>query len=173
MRKLPARWRCWAAADPAAGPECGARGSTRAWAVLLVALVALFLPLSGHGFDDAALRDFARQVGLRDADGFSATVRSLETTGRLPLRYLRKDEAARLGWRPGVDLCRVAPGRAIGGDIFSNREGRLPKAAGRRYYEADLDYACGKREANRLVFSSDGLFFVTTDHYRSFHRVPR
>ncbi|MCK6454733.1 MAG: ribonuclease N [Alphaproteobacteria bacterium] len=140
---------------------------------LLLALVVVVLPLPGHGFDDASLRDFGRRVGLRDTDGFAATVLSLETTGRLPLRYLRKDEAARLGWRPGVDLCRLAPGRAIGGDVFSNREGRLPKAPGRRYYEADLDYACGRREANRLVFSNDGLFFVTTDHYRSFHRVPR
>lgn len=147
--------------------------SRRAGQILLLAFVLLALPIAVHAFDDAALQAFARRVGLADPMGFAATVRSLDETGRLPLRYMRKDEAARLGWRPGVDLCKVAPGRAIGGDIFSNREDRLPKARGRRYYEADLDYACGKREANRLVFSNDGLMFVTTDHYRSFHAVPR
>ena len=41
------------------------------------------------------------------------------------------------------------------------------------FSEADLDFACGKRNADRLVYSSDGLRFVTVDHYRSFHEVPK
>jgi hypothetical protein len=139
--------------------------------VLVAAALTFALPALAA--DDATLRGFARRLGLGDLDGFVATVRTLDDTGRLPLRYLRKDEAAKLGWRPGVDLCKLAPGRAIGGDAFSNRERKLPRKPGRRYYEADLDFACGKRDADRLVFSDDGLRYVTTDHYQSFHQVPK
>jgi len=140
---------------------------------VLALLLALVVSWPALAADDAALRGFARAMGLADADGFIATVRTLDETGHLPMRYLRKDEAAKLGWRPGVDLCALSPGRAIGGDIFSNRERRLPMRPGRHYFEADLDAACGKREAKRLVYSDDGLRFVTADHYRSFHAVPR
>ena len=59
------------------------------------------------------------------------------------------------------------------GDAFANREQRLPTRPGRHYYEADLDFACGKRNADRLIYSNDGLRFVTTDHYQSFHEVPK
>jgi len=80
------------------------------------------------------------------------------------------------GWRPGEDLWRVAPGHAIGGDRFGNREGLLP--AGNPYVEADLDYAGGRRGPARLIFvrESQGrwLMWVTADHYRSFRAVqPR
>lgn len=93
--------------------------------------------------------------------------------GSLPARYVTKREAEALGWRPGDDLCRVARGRVIGGDRFHNRERRLPEARGRSWREADLDFDCGRRGARRLVFSSDGLIFVTLDHYESFREVPR
>jgi hypothetical protein len=125
--------------------------------------------------EDAASRyaAFAREQRLRDVDGFVATIRSLRTEGSLPARYVTKREAEALGWRPGEDLCRVAPGRIIGGDRFHNRERRLPDARGRSWREADLDFACGRRGARRLVFSSDGLIFVTLDHYETFREVPR
>lgn len=142
---------------------------------LLAALLALFV-LAGTvpaAADDAALRQFARELKLRDVDAFVETVRSVREAGKLPARYLDKDDAAKAGWRPGADLCRIAPGKAIGGDRFSNREGRLPAAPGRRWTEADLDYPCGSRNAKRLVFSSDRLIFVTIDHYESFREVPR
>jgi hypothetical protein len=122
--------------------------------------------------DSASLVAFAEQVGLRDVNGFVATVTALREQGRLPERYLTKREAERLGWRPGADLCASAPGRALGGDRFGNREGRLPAAEGRRWREADLDFSCGRRGARRLVWSEDGLFFVTLDHYDSFIEVP-
>ena len=92
---------------------------------------------------------------------------------RLPQRYVTKDQAERLGWRPGMDLWKAAPGKSIGGDRFGNREGLLPSAAGRRFFEADLDYAGGSRGARRLVWSSDGHRWVTLDHYRSFREVPK
>jgi ribonuclease T1 len=140
--------------------------------ILRLAVLALLVAGPALALSDD-LRTFARHAGLRDADAFVETVASLRKDGRLPSRYLTKNEAARAGWRPGDDLCRSAPGKAIGGDRFGNREGRLPRASGRTWYEADLDFNCGRRGVKRLVWSSDGLIYVTTNHYETFREVPR
>lgn len=138
---------------------------------LLLVLLAAAPALARGPADD--LRQFAREVGLRDVDAFVTTLTSLRRDGRLPDRYVTKDAATRAGWKPGDDLCRAAPGKAMGGDRFGNRERRLPAASGRIWYEADLDTNCGKRGPKRLVWSSDGLYYVTVDHYQTFKRVPR
>jgi hypothetical protein len=140
--------------------------------VRIVLLALLFAAPALARAPGDELRDFARAAGLRDADAFVDTVTSLRRDGTLPPRYVTKSEAARKGWRPGDDLCRIAPGKAIGGDRFGNREGRLPSARGRIWYEADLDFACGRRGAKRLIWSNDGLIYVTTDHYQTFREVP-
>nr|CBX80663.1 putative ribonuclease [Erwinia amylovora ATCC BAA-2158] len=96
----------------------------------------------------------------------------LQQHDRLPGYYMRKAEARRQGWDPARgNLCSVLPGKAIGGDRFSNREGGLPDKAGRRWFEADVNYQCGHRGTDRMLYSSDGLIFVTNDHYRHFERV--
>ncbi len=88
---------------------------------------------------------------------------------KLPDYYITKKEAQQQGWIPSRgNLCEVLPGKAIGGDNFGNREKRLPVKAGRKYFEADLNYNCGRRNADRVVFSNDGLIYVTKDHYNSF-----
>ncbi|GBD41050.1 Ribonuclease [bacterium HR39] len=138
---------------------------------LLLALAAL-PALAREAGDAGELVRIARELGLDDVDGFVEAVVSVCRAGRLPPRYITKGAARELGWRPGRDLCVFAPGRILGGDRFHNRERRLPEAPGRRWYEADLDHACGRRGPKRLVFSSDRLVFVTVDHYRSFRRVP-
>ena len=57
----------------------------------------------------------------------------------------------------------------IGGDRFGNREGLLPKAKGRTWYECDIDTLGKKsRGAKRLIWSNDGLIYYTNDHYDSF-----
>jgi hypothetical protein len=142
--------------------------------ILRPILVALFVLLAGaaQALSPGELGAFARQAGLEDVQGFVETVTELRASGRLPPRYLTKGEAERLGWSPGRNLCRVAPGKAIGGDAFRNAERRLPEGRGRRWREADLDPPCGRRGPKRLVFSNDGLIFVTTDHYNSFQPVP-
>ena len=93
----------------------------------------------------------------------------VKSHGKLPEYYITKKEAREKGWEASSgNLCDVLPGRAIGGDFFSNREGILPEKPGRKWFEADLNYNCGRRNADRLVFSSDGLVFVTHDHYKTF-----
>ena len=143
----------------------------RCLALLLALLIAG--PAAAQAVDEARLAAFARQMRLLDVDDFVDTVKSLRTTKRLPARYITKREAERAGWQPGMDLCRVASGRAIGGDRFGNFERRLPAAQGRNWREADLDFNCGRRGPKRLVFSTDGLIYVTVDHYQSFREVPR
>mgnify|MGYP004704364621 CR=1 FL=1 len=93
----------------------------------------------------------------------------LHTFGSLPSNFLTKAEAERLGWVPSKgNLWVVAPGAAVGGDRFGNREGRLPAREGRQYYECDVNFRGGFRGPERLVYSSDGLIFYTGNHYGSF-----
>lgn len=87
----------------------------------------------------------------------------------LPSNYITKSEAQDLGWDSSKgNLNKVAPGKSIGGDKFGNREGLLPKKEGRVYYECDIDYKKGSRNAKRIVFSNDGLIYYTEDHYESY-----
>ncbi len=137
------------------------------------AILILLLLAAPALADSAGLRAFAERVGLRDIEGFVTAVEAVRATGRLPERWITKDKAEDLGWRPGTDLCDSAPDSAIGGDRFGNRERRLPERPGRRWREADLDFSCGRRGARRLVWSNDGLVYVTLDHYDSFIEVPR
>lgn len=86
----------------------------------------------------------------------------------LPENFITKNEARKLGWEGG-SVEKFAPGCAIGGDKFGNREGLLPKASGRVYYECDIDTnGANSRGAKRIVFSNDGLIYYTDDHYESF-----
>lgn len=121
------------------------------------------------GPDDAALVAQARELGLDHPEAYASVVQHVRQRGELPDCYLTKREAEARGWRPGDALWTVAPGAAIGGDRFGNREGRLPRPP-ERYIEADLDDAGGRRNARRLVFAPDErAVWVTVDHYEHFH----
>ena len=88
--------------------------------------------------------------------------------GCLPPNFMTKDEARSLGWEGG-SLEPYAPGKCIGGDVFKNYEGLLPDAPGRTWTECDIDtMGASSRGAKRIVFSNDGLIYVTHDHYESF-----
>lgn len=87
----------------------------------------------------------------------------------LPANYLTKNEAYDLGWVSSKgNLWSIGNGLVIGGDRFGNREERLPDAHGRRWYEADVNYEGGYRGSERILFSNDGLIYVTFDHYETF-----
>lgn len=96
----------------------------------------------------------------------------LDAYDELPPNYLTKQEARELGWeaREG-NLWEVAPGKSIGGDYFGNFEELLPKESGREYHEADIEYEGGRRNAKRLIYSNDDLYFYTEDHYESFKEL--
>ena len=115
---------------------------------------------------------FSESVYYLDEEGwyYSAEEVSeyLYTYGYLPGNFITKADARALGWEGG-SVERYAPGCAIGGDVFGNKEGLLPKESGRTYYECDIDTnGQSSRGAKRLVFSNDGLIYYTEDHYESF-----
>lgn len=60
---------------------------------------------------------------------------------------------------------------SIGGDVFLNREKLLPVEDGRSWYECDVNYNGGYRGGERLVYSSDGLIYQTSDHYKTFTEI--
>ncbi len=83
--------------------------------------------------------------------------------GRLPSNYITKTD----GNRTYGKYQNIPKIMNIGGDPFKNREGRLP--SGRTYYECDIGTSGGSnRGAKRIVFSSTGWIYYTSDHYNSF-----
>lgn len=93
----------------------------------------------------------------------------LHTFEHLPNNYITKDEAEAIGWDSNKgNLWEVSNKKSIGGDRFYNREGLLPIDENRIYYECDIDYEGGYRNAKRLVYSNDGFIYYTEDHYESF-----
>jgi guanyl-specific ribonuclease Sa len=92
--------------------------------------------------------------------------------GKLPENFITKNEAEDLGWVASKgNLWEVSDKLVIGGDKFGNREGLLPKASGRVWYECDVNYEGGFRGDDRIVFSNDGLIYFTSDHYASFKKL--
>lgn len=91
---------------------------------------------------------------------------------KLPLNFITKKEAIELGWDSEEgNLWEVTEQMSIGGDVFGNREGKLPKKDGRKWYECDVNYHGGYRGAERIVFSNDGLIYYTDDHYETFTKI--
>lgn len=63
------------------------------------------------------------------------------------------------------------PEKMLFGGIYENSDGHLPQKNGRQWFEADLDYKRGKRNSKRILWSNDGLIFVTYDHYITFIEI--
>ena len=77
----------------------------------------------------------ATTLGNNGADAF------LVTFHRLPNNYVLKETAEDAGWvnwRGNLD--DVLPGKTIGGNVYQNRDGKLPMTGGRVGYEADINY---------------------------------
>ena len=96
----------------------------------------------------------------------------LEKYASLPKYYITRDEAKKLGWKSALgNLNKVASGKMLMGGIYENKDGHLPEEDGRVWYEADINYTEGYRGIERIVFSNDGLVFVTYDHYETFYEI--
>ncbi len=99
----------------------------------------------------------------------NSVINFVKQNHELPDFYMTKSEARKAGWDASQgNLCEVLPGKAIGGNHFSNREKTLP--AGAQYFEADVNYHCGHRGADRIVFTKNGDVWVTHDHYKNFEK---
>lgn len=145
------------------------------WLALLLTAMVL---LSGCALLEAPVQQptvEATQAAISESSAYSSkdeVAEYLHEFGHLPSNYLTKKEAQDLGWVASKgNLWEVAPGKSIGGDRFGNREGLLPEAPGRKYYECDIDFDGSYRNAKRIIYSNDGLIFYTEDHYESFQQL--
>lgn len=87
---------------------------------------------------------------------------------KLPSNYITKSEAQDLGWHGGP-LKKYAPGKSIGGDVFTNRQHILPEGS---YIECDIDANGTSRGAKRIVYSTTNYkTYYTEDHYNSFTEI--
>ena len=92
--------------------------------------------------------------------------------GTVPSNYISKTKARKEGWvNTKGNLWDVCPGMSIGGGGFYNDDNTMPDAPGREWFECDIDYEGGFRNAKRLVYSNDGLIYYTDDHYKTFQRL--
>ncbi len=97
---------------------------------------------------------------------------NLKQNGGLPGNYIDKGTAKRMGWNPlKGNLREKIPNAMIGGNVFANKNKRLPEMAGRIWYEADINYTGGFRNEHRILYSNDGIIFVTYDHYTTFYEI--
>jgi len=115
-----------------------------------------------------------KQVGTATEDGIFGADVYLMYENTLPNYYIKKKQARKMGWIPiEGNLDAVAPGNLLGGDDYGNKDGKLPSAPGRKWYEVDINYEGGFRGNDRILVSSDGLIFVTYDHYKTYYEIIR
>lgn len=109
--------------------------------------------------------------GTATIDGFDGADWSLKHESKLPEYYIEKSKAIQSGWKPGKWPSNFIQNKMIIGGEFHNDNGHLPQHEGRIWYEADINYKSGKRNTQRILWSNDGLIFVTYDHYETFFEV--
>ena len=95
----------------------------------------------------------------------------LKYYGKLPEYYISPEQLGELGWDYGDRPSQYVSGKMLGGGIYENENRKLPTKPGRVWYEADINYTPGRRNLHRIVWSSDGLIFVTYDHYHTFYEI--
>ena len=108
----------------------------------------------------------------------TATINSIDgadwwiaNIGELPKYYASYEYALSKGWRPRKWPSNFIPNQMITRGQYFNDDGHLPSAPGRVWFEADINYKLGKRNSQRVLWSNDGLIFVTYDHYETFYEI--
>ena len=144
----------------------------------ILIILALLISLLSIGSVSAGLFDF---LGLNSdnnvdvvEDGEYCTVDEVATYikefHKLPDNYITKKEAQSLGWHGGP-LKEYAPGKSIGGDVFTNRQHVLP-VTDSKYIECDINANGTSRGPERIVYNEDTFkVYYTPDHYESFVEV--
>lgn len=110
-------------------------------------------------------------AGFGTKDGTDGADWWIKYNGRLPEYDISWEEMYARGYKPGKPPRKYAPDMMIYGGVYSNDNGHLPSAPGRVWYEADINYYEGQRNRHRIVWSNDGLIFVTYDHYETFYEI--
>jgi filamentous hemagglutinin len=117
------------------------------------------------------------KLDLKTTEAANRAVESLRTTGRLPEEYVTQSTARQYGWDKGKALGNYVPGGQLGGDVYKNAANVFPSAPGRIWYEADIGLvntvSRAKQGGTRLVYSNDGLLYITTDHYKTATAIGR
>ncbi|MBO6093606.1 MAG: ribonuclease, partial [Oscillospiraceae bacterium] len=96
--------------------------------LLTALLIVAFAAALAASCLSPALAVFVEENGWYDSKEEVALY--LHTFGHLPSNYVTKREARSAGWENG-SVEKFFPGCSIGGDVFQNREGLLPKSPGR------------------------------------------
>ena len=110
--------------------------------------------------------------GTATINGIDGADWTLKYESKLPDYYLTSAEAKANGWEPKLaNLSIACTDKMIFGGKYKNRNSHLPCKNGRIWYEADINYRFGYRNNQRVVYSNDGLIFVTYDHYKTFFEI--
>ncbi len=110
-------------------------------------------------------------AGTATINGAGGADWALKYNGTLPDYYVTKEDAEANGWKPSKWPSNFVPNKMITRGRYYNDDGHLPQAPGRIWYEADINYKTGKRNNQRVLWSNDGLIFVTYDHYGTFYEI--
>ena len=142
---------------------------------VLALLIAIFTIgcVSAGFFDFFKLGDDSSSVTVVE-DGQYCTVDEvaayIKQFHKLPSNYITKEEARALGWQGGP-LNKYAPGKSIGGDVFTNRQHVLPDSDS-QYIECDINANGTARGAERIVYNTGNFkVYYTPDHYNTFTEV--
>ncbi|TWP25121.1 ribonuclease [Apibacter muscae] len=144
------------------------KGFKLPYLLLLVVIISIGFVLS---YNSSIKKLNYNQFNVKELSAENVVIPYIKSKHRLPDYYITKNKAREMGWNANQgNLCSKIPGKIIGGDLFKNRENLLPNKKGRVWFEADLNYNCGSRGKDRVIFSNDGLIFVTYNHYKSFEK---
>lgn len=114
----------------------------------------------------------AIQAGLATDNREDGADYWLKEYGRLPDYYVTRKDAWQAGWKSKMgNFDTLFPGKMMAGGIYKNDDSHLPEAVGRVWYEVDVNYINGYRNSKRILYSSDGLIFITYDHYHTFYEI--
>ena len=143
--------------------------------LLIAVIIALFTigSVSAGFFDFLSFGDDSGDVNVVE-DGEYCTVDEvaayIKEFHKLPSNYITKKEAKALGWHGGT-LKKYAPGKSIGGDVFTNRQHILPDSKD-KYIECDINANGTSRGAERIVYNTGNFkVYYTSNHYESFEEV--